>query len=243
MSLLRPGRHRPPSQDRLARARGIKGLILPSDTSEAHRAHPPPDTSIARAPFPHNTPVPRYHRGITRGSPTEVRRRLAGRLGLDSPGSLGGARASGPPSYRAPSPRPTTPPTQRREHPSPQELHHPPRARSGPPPKEHPIPRRCSTPYCPHPAQPGGKCRQCRAQAQRQRRPPGHVYNSSRWKTTRTKVLTAEPNCRTCGRLATDVDHITPLEAGGAPFDLHNLQPLCHRCHSEKTAQERQAGR
>lgn len=36
---------------------------------------------------------------------------------------------------------------------------------------------------------------------------------------------------------ATDVDHITPRAKGGTDaFD--NLQPLCHPCHSRKTAKE-----
>ncbi|MFO7537596.1 MAG: HNH endonuclease signature motif containing protein [Chloroflexota bacterium] len=36
---------------------------------------------------------------------------------------------------------------------------------------------------------------------------------------------------------ATDVDHITPLADGGTN-NTNNLQPLCHSCHSRKTAVE-----
>jgi len=55
-------------------------------------------------------------------------------------------------------------------------------------------------------------------------------------------VLNREPLCREClkqGRLtpATEVDHIVPLASGGTN-DLENLQPLCHSCHSRKTAKE-----
>jgi 5-methylcytosine-specific restriction endonuclease McrA len=34
------------------------------------------------------------------------------------------------------------------------------------------------------------------------------------------------------------VDHITPLDKGGHPFDESNLQTLCKRCHQEKTAEQ-----
>jgi len=99
-------------------------------------------------------------------------------------------------------------------------------------------PRRCSTPYCNGTAQRGGRCANCRAANDRQRK-AGTIYNTTRWRTLRRKVLNDEPTCRACGHLATDVDHITPITAGGAPWDLHNLQPLCHSCHSEKTSSER----
>ncbi len=32
-----------------------------------------------------------------------------------------------------------------------------------------------------------------------------------------------------CGRLATDADHITPLDKGGDRYDPNNLQCLCKR--------------
>ena len=47
--------------------------------------------------------------------------------------------------------------------------------------------------------------------------------------------------CRRCGRstIAADVDHITPLSAGGLD-DLDNLQSLCKECHHEKSYAFRQ---
>ncbi|MFC6770310.1 HNH endonuclease [Halorubrum pallidum] len=35
-----------------------------------------------------------------------------------------------------------------------------------------------------------------------------------------------------------EVDHITPIADGGHPFDPGNLQTLCTKCHTEKTAVE-----
>lgn len=49
--------------------------------------------------------------------------------------------------------------------------------------------------------------------------------------------------CESCERApATQVDHITPISAGGARRDPANLQSLCHPCHSGKTTDQR-AGR
>lgn len=62
--------------------------------------------------------------------------------------------------------------------------------------------------------------------------------NGSRWQKLRAQVLDGEPLCRHCAARgltvpATDVDHIS-----GDPSDnrLEALQPLCHECHSIKTA-------
>ena len=45
--------------------------------------------------------------------------------------------------------------------------------------------------------------------------------------------------CRNCGRPGRlEVDHIQPLDKGGAAFDSANLQTLCRTCHRQKTARE-----
>ena len=38
--------------------------------------------------------------------------------------------------------------------------------------------------------------------------------------------------------LATDVDHIVPINQGGDPFTRSNLQPLCQHHHGLKTKGE-----
>lgn len=57
------------------------------------------------------------------------------------------------------------------------------------------------------------------------------------WRKLRTMVLSGEPLCRQCGTAATEVDHIVPLRLGGTN-KIGNLQALCKRCHSRKTAEE-----
>jgi 5-methylcytosine-specific restriction enzyme A len=69
-------------------------------------------------------------------------------------------------------------------------------------------------------------------------------YNRVRWRSVRQLVLAGAPLCVACeakGRTtpATDVDHIKPRrERPDLEYTLSNLQPLCHRCHSVKTAKE-----
>ena len=62
------------------------------------------------------------------------------------------------------------------------------------------------------------------------------------WERLRAQVLAEEPYCRVCSACgvlarATDVDHITAKRNGG-PDVRSNLQGLCHRHHSAKTAAE-----
>lgn len=62
------------------------------------------------------------------------------------------------------------------------------------------------------------------------------------WRRLRDSLLAREPLCRTCNargrvRVATEVDHITPLAEGGTD-DPSNLAPICTPCHKAKTASE-----
>jgi 5-methylcytosine-specific restriction protein A len=66
------------------------------------------------------------------------------------------------------------------------------------------------------------------------------------WRRQRLALLRAEPFCRRCrlrdGRslqLAQEVDHIIPILEGGDRLDPANLQPLCTKCHREKSLEDR----
>ena len=69
-------------------------------------------------------------------------------------------------------------------------------------------------------------------------------YNLRRWRDSiRPSFLRDNPLCVVCERNglcepATEVDHINPISQGGAWDDWSNLQALCKRCHSRKTAKE-----
>ena len=69
----------------------------------------------------------------------------------------------------------------------------------------------------------------------------GEHPSRRRWARVRVKVLDRDGwACVKCfhkGRL--EVDHITPLEDGGAVYDETNLQSLCKNCHFEKSQEER----
>ncbi len=67
----------------------------------------------------------------------------------------------------------------------------------------------------------------------------------ARWRAARREFLASHPWCAEClkaGRHvpATDVDHVIPHRGDRAVFwDEKNWQPLCHSCHSKKTASGR----
>ncbi|WP_430229892.1 HNH endonuclease [Nitrosomonas communis] len=59
----------------------------------------------------------------------------------------------------------------------------------------------------------------------------------------RARIFRVNPLCVECwkaGRVkqAEELDHIVPLHKGGTNDD-ENLQGLCQKCHSEKSAMER----
>ncbi len=74
---------------------------------------------------------------------------------------------------------------------------------------------------------------------------------SSRWQRYRKAFLMQHPlcecaECQAAGRVlaATDVDHVVPVRGEMDPrfWDASNHMALSHRCHSRKTARERQGG-
>ena len=63
--------------------------------------------------------------------------------------------------------------------------------------------------------------------------------NGAAWQRLRASVLAGEPLCRHCTArgltvVATDLDH----RDNPGNNDAINLQPLCHECHSRKTASD-----
>lgn len=97
--------------------------------------------------------------------------------------------------------------------------------------------RLCLTPRCPDPATYRGRCKRHAKQRNRETHTNKTIYNTKRWQILRRSVLFNHPLCP-CGEIATDVDHINPIEQGGDAWSRQNLQALCHSCHSIKTNRE-----
>jgi 5-methylcytosine-specific restriction enzyme A len=70
-------------------------------------------------------------------------------------------------------------------------------------------------------------------------------YRSAAWRSLRARKLQQDPYCECdeCNgkKIPADmVDHITPIELGGAPLDMNNLQSMRnHPCHDRKRAREK----
>ena len=65
-----------------------------------------------------------------------------------------------------------------------------------------------------------------------------------RWQSLRRQVFERDGyRCRSCGKAGRlDCDHVLPLDKGGEPWSLGNLQSLCRPCHVDKTASENSKG-
>lgn len=68
----------------------------------------------------------------------------------------------------------------------------------------------------------------------------GNRPERKRWRLVRQKVLERDGwRCVKCGKAGRlEVDHQTPLDAGGDVYAMDNLQTLCRACHIAKTASE-----
>ena len=61
-----------------------------------------------------------------------------------------------------------------------------------------------------------------------------------RWTVVRRRVFERDGHrCRACGKPGRlECDHVRPLQRGGDPFALSNLQTLCRWCHIQKTRKD-----
>ena len=69
----------------------------------------------------------------------------------------------------------------------------------------------------------------------------GERPSRRQWGKVRLQVLDRDSwRCQKCGKAALlEIDHVKPLEDGGALYDLANLQTLCVGCHQAKSRVER----
>ena len=68
---------------------------------------------------------------------------------------------------------------------------------------------------------------------------PRHGGRGTAWDRFRLRMLDRDSyRCQTCGKWGNEVDHIKPLQFGGAMFDPANCQTLCRGCHIRKTRAE-----
>lgn len=100
--------------------------------------------------------------------------------------------------------------------------------------------RLCLEDGCPEPAVRIGRCAAHARARDRETHLRKSFYNSAKWRYTRRRQLHMHPLCE-CGAIATDVDHIRPIERGGDPWSFDNLSSMCKSCHSAKTRREQQS--
>lgn len=77
--------------------------------------------------------------------------------------------------------------------------------------------------------------------------PDGSVMEDVVWQQVRKRAIASKDHvCALCGNeldmdakpytpRACEVDHIIPISRGGAPYDIDNLQLLCHKCNRQKS--------
>ena len=75
-----------------------------------------------------------------------------------------------------------------------------------------------------------------RARFDKERGPSSQRGYDAAWKKCRALFLDRNPNCK-CGARAQDVDHVlSVVERPDLRLSWSNLRPMCHPCHSRRTA-------
>ena len=99
--------------------------------------------------------------------------------------------------------------------------------------------RPCSVPGCPAIAEVGSRCaahaREYKVKTETPRASSWRLGYDTEWRKLRVAFLRRHPVCEMCGEPATQVDHIVPKSRGGGN-EWENLQALCRRHHSAKSA-------
>lgn len=80
------------------------------------------------------------------------------------------------------------------------------------------------------------------------RRADGSFKYDGHWRKVRKAVLERDGyRCKVelpgCTGKATQVDHIVPVNAGGAIYDMGNLRAACSRCNQGRKANRKPASR
>ena len=99
-------------------------------------------------------------------------------------------------------------------------------------------------------SRPGSRCTEHARQSNRSRH--NALYSTRAWQRLSGRVLRAWrgehgnrcPGYKRPAHAAADltVDHVVPLAAGGAPFDIGNTAVLCRSCNSTKGASTNRGG-
>ena len=77
-------------------------------------------------------------------------------------------------------------------------------------------------------------CERCRASASAEANKMYNVFGRNK----EADKFYQSKEWKACGKPTEIIDHIVPIEYGGAALNLDNLQGLCRSCHNKKTAQD-----
>lgn len=101
-------------------------------------------------------------------------------------------------------------------------------------------PRWCPRCQAPHTGRCSQRVKDARQDHDRLRGSASQRGYDHTWSRASKAYLAAHPVCERCrDALATLVDHIVPLRAGGSRLDPANMQALDVQCHAIKTSEDR----